>query len=250
MRNVHKLALVTVVFACYFWMSSIEPVAAMHIMEGFLPLKWAIFWWVLAIPFIAAGIRSIQKTIKQHPETKMMLGLAGAFTFVLSALKIPSVTGSSSHPTGVGLGTVLFGPLAMAVLGTIVLLFQALLLAHGGLTTLGANAFSMAIAGPLITYAVYKGCRKVNIGFTVAVFLAAFLGDLGTYTVTSFQLALAFPAEIGGVFASFVKFAGIFSLTQVSLALCEGILTVIVMNWLLKYNKNELTQLSIVGKGA
>ena len=180
----------------------------------------------------------------------MMLGLAGAFTFVLSALKIPSVTGSSSHPTGVGLGTVLFGPLAMAVLGTIVLLFQALLLAHGGLTTLGANAFSMAIAGPLITYAVYKGCRKMNIGFTVAVFLAAFFGDLGTYTVTSFQLALAFPAEIGGVLASFAKFAGIFSLTQISLALCEGILTVIVMNWLLKYNENELKQLSIVEKGA
>ncbi|RJS59096.1 cobalamin biosynthesis protein CbiM [Bacillus sp. PK3_68] len=250
MGNLNKLVIVTAVFACYFWMSSIQPVAAMHIMEGFLPLKWALFWWVLAIPFIAAGIRSIQKTIKQHPETKMMLGLAGAFTFVLSALKIPSVTGSSSHPTGVGLGTVLFGPLAMAVLGTIVLLFQALLLAHGGLTTLGANAFSMAIAGPLITYAVYKGCRKMNIGFAVAVFLAAFLGDLGTYTVTSLQLALAFPAEVGGVFASFVKFAGIFSLTQVSLALCEGILTVIVMNWLLKYNENELKQLSIVGKGA
>lgn len=36
----------------------------------------------------------------------------------------------------------------MAVLGTITLLFQALLLAHGGLTTLGANVFSMAIAAP------------------------------------------------------------------------------------------------------
>jgi cobalt/nickel transport system permease protein len=31
----------------------------------------------------------------------------------------------------------------MSVLGGLVLLFQALLLAHGGLTTLGANAFSM-----------------------------------------------------------------------------------------------------------
>ncbi|MED0666613.1 energy-coupling factor ABC transporter permease [Bacillus badius] len=250
MRNRNKLAVITIAFVCYFWINSIQPVAAMHIMEGFLPLKWAIFWWVLVLPFLAAGLRSIQKTIKEHPETKMMLGLAGAFTFVLSALKIPSVTGSSSHPTGVGLGTVLFGPLAMTVLGTIVLLFQALLLAHGGITTLGANAFSMAVAGPLITYVVYKGCRKMNIGFTAAVFLAAFLGDLGTYTLTSLQLALAFPAEIGGVLASFMKFAGIFSLTQVSLALCEGILTVIVMNWLLKYNTNELKQLSIVEKGA
>ena len=65
--------------------------------------------------------------------------------FVLSALKIPSLTGSCSHPTGVGLGAILFGPSVMSVLGTIILLFQSLLLAHGGLTTLGANAFSMAI---------------------------------------------------------------------------------------------------------
>ncbi|WP_203362818.1 energy-coupling factor ABC transporter permease [Bacillus sp. REN10] len=235
---------------CFFWINSFQPAAAMHIMEGFLPVKWAILWWALTIPFIAAGIRSIQKTIKQHPETKMMLGLAGAFAFVLSALKIPSVTGSSSHPTGVGLGTVLFGPLAMTVLGTIVLLFQALLLAHGGLTTLGANAFSMAVVGPLMTYAVYKFGRKMNLSFALAVFFAAFLGDLATYTVTSLQLALAFPAETGGVFASFMKFAGIFSVTQISLAVAEGILTVIVMNWLVKYNKNELNQLSVAVKEA
>ena len=35
------------------------------------------------------------------------------------------------------------------VMGVIVLLFQAILLAHGGITTLGANTFSMAIVGPV-----------------------------------------------------------------------------------------------------
>ena len=118
------------------------------------------FWWVISIPFIVLGLRSIRKTIEENPETKMLLGLSGAFAFVLSALKIPSVTGSCSHPTGVGLGTVLFGPLAMSVIGTIVLLFQSLLLAHGGITTLGANAFSMAIVGPFIAYFVFKGAQK------------------------------------------------------------------------------------------
>jgi cobalt/nickel transport system permease protein len=92
----------------------------------------------------------------KNPELKLLLALAGAFTFVLSALKIPSVTGSCSHPTGTGLGTVLFGPSVMTVLGGLVLLFQALLLAHGGLTTLGANMFSMAIVGPFVAYFVYQ----------------------------------------------------------------------------------------------
>lgn len=219
--------------------------AAMHIMEGFLPIEWCIFWAALSLPFVLLGIRSIRKTIAEHPETKMMLGLSGAFAFVLSALKMPSVTGSSSHPTGIGLGTILFGPLAMSVIGTIVLLFQALLLAHGGITTLGANVFSMAIVGPFIAYFVFKGASKLGIPFSVAVFLAAMLGDLGTYIVTSFQLAIAFPAEVGGVFASFTKFASIFAFTQIPLAISEGILTVIVMNFLKKYNVSELQALHV-----
>ena len=77
--------------------------------------------------------------------------MSGAFIFVISSLKIPSVTGSCSHMTGTGLGAILFGPAAVSVLGLIVLLFQAVLLAHGGLTTIGANTFSMAIAGPLVS---------------------------------------------------------------------------------------------------
>lgn len=227
-----------------------KPAFAMHIMEGFLPVEWAIFWWAITIPFLIIGFRSIKKTIIDYPETKMMLGLSGAFAFVLSALKIPSVTGSCSHPTGVGLGTVLFGPFAMSIVGFIVLLFQALLLAHGGLTTLGANTFSMAIVGPLISYCVYKGATKMGLGFSWSIFLAAALGDLGTYVVTSIQLALAFPSEIGGFVASFTKFSGIFALTQIPLAISEGILTVVIMNFLQKYNLAELNALKVFKKGA
>lgn len=221
---------------------------AMHIMEGFLPIEWAIFWWGVTLPSLIIGLRSIRKKITEHPELKMMLGLSGAFAFVLSALKIPSVTGSCSHPTGVGLGTVLFGPAAMSVVGFIVLLFQSLLLAHGGLTTLGANAFSMAVVGPLIAYLVFKGSKKVGFSFSISVFLAATLGDLGTYVVTSIQLALAFPSEVGGVMASFAKFASIFAFTQIPLAISEGLLTVIIMNVLTKYNLKELKLLRVLSK--
>jgi cobalt/nickel transport system permease protein len=221
---------------------------AMHIMEGFLPVEWALFWWGVTLPSLIIGLRSIKKKVKEHPELKMMLGLSGAFAFVLSALKIPSVTGSCSHPTGVGLGAILFGPTTMSVVGFIVLLFQSLLLAHGGITTLGANAFSMAVVGPIISYLVYKGATKVGLSFSVAVFLAATLGDLGTYVVTSFQLALAFPSEVGGMMASFAKFSSIFAITQIPLAISEGLLTVIIMNVLTKYNLQALKLLHVLSK--
>jgi cobalt/nickel transport system permease protein len=217
-----------------------KPAYAMHIMEGFLPVQWAIFWWVVTLPFFILGLRSLTRITQANPELKLLLGLAGGFTFVLSALKIPSVTGSCSHPTGTGLGAVLFGPLTMTVLGSLVLLFQALLLAHGGLTTLGANAFSMAIAGPYAAYWIY------NTTMRIAIFLAATLADLLTYIITSIQLALAFPAPVGGFIASFAKFAGIFALTQVPLAISEGLLTVLVWNWLQSYNPQELELLQLI----
>jgi cobalt uptake substrate-specific transmembrane region len=108
------------------------------------------------------------------------------------------------------------------------------LLAHGGFTTLGANVASMAIAGPVVSYFVYKAFEKKN--KALAVFLAAALGDLATYTVTSFQLALAYPSPQGGMLASFIKFGAVFAVTQIPLAVIEGLLTNVVMNILEKYN--------------
>ncbi|QFZ15802.1 energy-coupling factor ABC transporter permease [Anabaena sp. YBS01] len=218
----------------------------MHIMEGYLPAGWAAFWWLVALPFMVLGVRSLTRITKANPELKLLLALAGAFTFVLSALKLPSVTGSCSHPTGTGLGAVLFGPLAMSVLGSLVLLFQALLLAHGGLTTLGANAFSMAIAGPFAAYWIYHLTIQLTGKQRIAIFLAATLADLLTYIITSVQLALAFPAPVGGFIASFAKFAGIFAITQIPLAISEGLLTVLVWNWLQSYSPQELQLLKLI----
>lgn len=220
---------------------------AMHIMEGYLPPKYCIIWGVICIPFFISGLFSIKKTVTQHRKTLLLLVMMGAYVFVLSALKIPSVTGSSSHPTGTGLGAVLFGPTAMCVLGIIVLIFQALLLAHGGLTTLGANTFSMAIAGPFLAYGVFVVCRKLKVPNSVGVFLAAALGDLFTYCITAAQLAMAHPSPIGGFTASLVEFLGIFAFTQVPLALIEGLVAVVVMKALESYAKPELTELGYMG---
>jgi cobalt/nickel transport system permease protein len=176
----------------------------------------------------------------------MLLGVAAAFAFLLSALKLPSVTGSCSHPTGVGLGALLFGPAAMVPVGFVVLLFQALLLAHGGITTLGANVVSMAVVGPFVSYGVFRAAAALGLSRSVAVFLAASLGDLATYVTTSAQLGLAFPDAAGGFATSFLKFGGIFALTQVPIAVSEGLLTVLVVNAMARFNAHELRTLPVM----
>ena len=218
---------------------------AMHIMEGYLPPVHCIAWGVLCIPFLALGLIRIRRMVKE-PRQALLLAMSGAFIFVISSLKIPSVTGSCSHMTGTGLAAILFGPAAACVLGLIVLLFQALLLAHGGLTTLGANTFSMAIAGPLLSWGIWLLCKKLKLNRKVSIFLAATLGDLLTYCVTSLQLAAAYPAAEGGMAASAVKFLGVFAPTQIPLAIIEGILTVIVIIGLETYARPELKQIGFL----
>lgn len=219
----------------------------MHIAEGFLPPLHAAAWTVAAAPFVVHGARRVVKLVREDPQSRLLLGAAGAFTFVLSAIKLPSVSGSSSHPTGTGLGAVLFRPPVMAFLCTIVLLFQALLLAHGGLTTLGANVFSMGIVGPWVGFSAWWLLRRTPL---VAIFFAMMLADLSTYVTTSLQLALAHPDPVGGFAGAATKFLSIFAVTQIPLAIAEGILGVLVWRLLTGVAAPELARLGLPVPGA
>lgn len=75
---------------------------------------------------------------------------------------------------------------------------------------------------------------------------AGALADLATYVVTSAQLALAFPDAAGGFAASFVKFGAIFAITQIPLAISEGILTVLIFNALQINAEPELNSLGVL----
>ncbi len=204
----------------------------MHIMEGFLPAEWCAFWYAFSLPVVAYGAWKAKKKIAEDPKSKSLLAVAAGFVFVLSALKLPSVTGSCSHPTGTGVAVVLFGPTITAFISIIVLFYQALLLAHGGLTTLGANTASMGIIGPFAGWLVFKATKRF--GLKTAVFAAAAVADWVTYVVTSFQLALAFPANpsLAGVIESAAKFMAIFAVTQVPLALIEGVVAALLISYL------------------
>jgi len=221
---------------------------AMHIMEGYLPLVHSIAWSAVSLPFLAAGIFGIRKTLQNNKRLLILLAMSGAFIFVISSLKIPSVTGSCSHMTGTALSAVLFGPTITSVLGMVVLVFQAVLLAHGGLTTLGANVFSMAIVGPVFVLLLYRLGKKLKINKKINIFVAATLGDLFTYFIASIQLGVAYPSESGGILASVAKFLGVFAPTQLPLAVVEGILTVVVVMGLESFARPELEALAFIEK--
>jgi len=219
----------------------------MHIMEGYLPLSWCIFWYLVSAPFIIYGVYLLNRQVKEKRETLSLLAVSGAFIFLLSSLKMPSpVVGSCSHPTGTGLSTVLFGPIITAVLSIIVLIFQALFMAHGGITTLGANVFSMGIAGPLLGYVVYRLGKAANLNVFVNIFLVTAVADLFTYVITAIELAAAFPAAQGGFLISFETFFAIYAVTQVPLAILEGILIAMVFKYIIQSRSDILVKLKVL----
>ncbi|MCQ2070229.1 MAG: energy-coupling factor ABC transporter permease [archaeon] len=202
-------------------------------MEGYLEPVWCIVWFAIMIPFVVIGVKKIVQIFREHPEQKMTVALSGAFIFLISSLKLPSVTGSSAHPTGTALAVVLYGVSVCSVLSAIVLILQALLLAHGGLTTLGANCVSMGIIGPLIGLLFWRALIRGGVKVQISMFIAAFLADLLTYVVTALQMTLNVVTANGADFVgSFVDFMSIYAVTQVPLAIVEGIIFAIFAQYL------------------
>ncbi|MEE8402193.1 MAG: energy-coupling factor ABC transporter permease [Candidatus Hydrothermarchaeaceae archaeon] len=195
----------------------------MHISDGMLSPTWIAAWYIVALVFLAVGVRDIKKTARMHPVYLPVLALMGASVFVISVWHIPvPVTGSSSHPIGTPMSAILVGPWATVVLSSIALSFH-MFLAHGGLTTLGANTFSMGIVGGFSGYFTYRVFRKFGASIWLSAGMAGFVGDMLTYITTAFELAVSLHPE--ALLYYWAIFAAGFIPTQVPLAVAEFIFT-------------------------
>ncbi len=222
---------------------------AMHISEGILPASWAVLWYAVAIPFVALGLRELRRRSEELPYFKPLVGLVGAAVFLISCMPIPVPSaGTCSHPAGTGLAAILIGPGLTVVVASIALTLQALFLAHGGLTTLGANIVSMGVAGAYVGYGTYRIIRRLGLPWVMAAFLAGLLSDWATYAMTSFELAAAlhggesFSAMLSLILLAFVP-------TQLPLGILEGFLCAGALKFV-RSRKPELLRMAAAGGAA
>jgi cobalt/nickel transport system permease protein len=198
---------------------------AMHISEGILPLQWAVLWFAVGIPFVVLGLRKLRVRSKTEPYIKPLVGLVGAAVFVISCMPIPVPTaGTCSHPCGTGMAAILIGPLLTVLVASVALALQALFLAHGGLTTLGANIVSMGVVGSFAGYGSFVIARRLGASSVVAAFLAGLLSDWGTYAATSFVLGAGLCGD-GSFWTMSLTILLAFIPTQVPLGVLEGFLS-------------------------
>ena len=224
---------------CIFFFSFIvacavfpPPAHAMHIAEGILPMRWATFWYLFALPVVAMGLRAYRRESERSPRFRPLAGLVGAAVFVISCMPIPvPFTGTSSHPVGTGLAAILVGPWLTVAISSIALLLQALFLAHGGLTTLGGNIVSMGIVGAFTGYGVFRALRWAGASLFASAFLAGMLSDWATYAATSAELALALHGD-GSAFSLFLAVLTAFVPTQLPLGIMEGFVSAYALRFL------------------
>ncbi len=76
-------------------------------------------------------------------------------------LNFPVAGGTSGHFLGAMLAVALLGPCAAAIVMTVVLVVQALGMADGGITALGANVFNMGVIAVFVSYAPLLPLKKL-----------------------------------------------------------------------------------------
>ena len=220
---------------------------AMHISEGILPFSWALFWYCASAPFLALGLRTLARRSEADLACKPLVGMVAAVVFVISCMPIPvPLAGTCSHPCGTGLAAVLLGPALSVVVAAVALLIQALFLSHGGLSTWGANLFSMGVMGSFAGYAAFRGLRMAGFGVVAAAFAAGLVADWATYAGTALIMAAGirgaspFWPLVGKIALAFVP-------TQLPLGIIEGVITAGMVSLLRKNRPDLLARTALSG---
>ncbi len=126
----------------------------MHIPDGYLSPSTCAVLYGVAIPFWYAAFARVKRLLATRLVP--LLAVASAFCFVIMMFNIPLPGGTTGHAVGVGAATVVLGPWASMLTLSIALLMQAVFFGDGGITTLGANCFNMAIVGSLVAHLTYR----------------------------------------------------------------------------------------------
>jgi cobalt/nickel transport system permease protein len=128
--------------------------APMHIPDGYLSPSTCAAFYAASAPFWAVALRRVRRLLLTRFVP--LVSLVAAFSFVVMMFNLPLPGGTTGHAVGIGIAAIVLGPWGAMLAVSVALLIQALFFGDGGVTTLGANVFNMAIVGSLTASACYR----------------------------------------------------------------------------------------------
>ena len=181
----------------------------MHISDGVLPTSVSIGGYAIAVSIVALSVRKMR--MDEVPKVSVV---TAAF-FVASLIHIP-IGPTSVHLILNGLAGVILGWSAFVSI-FFGLILQAILLQHGGITTIGVNACIMGLPA-LVAYIIFRARLLTRFRYREAVFGAI----AGASAVLLSTILLALVLITAG--EEFLGVAKIAAVAHVPIIIIEGII--------------------------
>ncbi len=203
----------------------------MHIPDGWIDPFFLIITWLVTIVILMISIRKM-KDINETRLTYMAV-LAGTI-FAAQMLNFPILGGTSGHLLGGALAASIVGPWGGCLVVSVVLVIQAFLFADGGIITLGANIFNMAIVGVFLAYFILRifmlnSTPKDRYRYYGGVFLGSFLSVIVASVFAAIEIGIPVINNISQV--KFFDSIFIILFYHLLIGLGEGIITVIIVRY-------------------
>lgn len=123
-----------------------------------------------------------------------LISVFAAFSFVVMMFNVPLPGGTTGHALGVAVAAIVLGPWGSILAISIALAIQALFFGDGGITTLGANCFNMAIVGSFAAYGAYRaisgGSEPNSRRRVLAAAVAGYLAINAAALLTAFEFGI------------------------------------------------------------
>ncbi len=165
----------------------------MHIPDGFVDVPTAVVTGAVSLGTVAYAVHKTKNELGER--TIPLLGVTAAFIFAAQMLNFPVAGGTSGHFLGAMLAVALLGVWPAPIVMTVVLVVQALGMADGGITALGANVFNMGVVAVFVGYGVFAGLKKVLPRtlpvYLVSVAVASWISVVAASAAASAELAIS-----------------------------------------------------------
>lgn len=214
----------------------------MHIPDGYLSPQTYI---PLIGVFVSAAAVAVKK-VKNEVSARNIpyLGMAAAFSFIIMMFNLPIPGGTTGHAVGSAVIAILFGPWAATVAVSVALIIQALIFGDGGITSIGANCFNMAVFMPFAAYYIFKlfsnsPARKARVSF--AAFISGYLSLVMAAILTAIEFGIqpmiASTADGKALYCPYDLSIAIPAMAIEHLLLfgiVEGVITAIIVSYFLR----------------
>ena len=204
----------------------------MHLAEGILPASHALGWTGAAVPLLVWSLRGEQKSQSEDSRSSILIAGTTSLLFAATMLPLPvPVVGATSHLCLTPVLSLIVGLRRIFWPTFFVVLLQAMLFGHGGLTTLGVNSVVLGFIGPAITLGLWRTLKGFGVSESLSLGAACGLGALSIYVADALVLAAAL-SDLAEPSATFVTVVLGFAPVQLPLMIVEAVVSVAIIRLL------------------